>query len=97
MFCRCDHACTVIGEKFYIMGGNGGEKLWYNDLHVFDTGEQANCPKPLFQSEAKCEATNKTANKTHFHMKEFAPSFFLKVRVFRTRNWSIENTQFTFS
>ncbi|CAH3169198.1 unnamed protein product [Porites evermanni] len=34
---RCDHACTVIGEKFYIMGGNGGEKLWYNDLHVFDT------------------------------------------------------------
>ena len=40
MFCRCDHACTVIGEKFYIMGGNGGEKLWYNDLHVFDTGEQ---------------------------------------------------------
>jgi len=35
---RCDHACTVIGEKFYIMGGSGGEKLWYNDLHTFDTG-----------------------------------------------------------
>lgn len=34
---RCDHACAVIGEKFYIMGGSGGEKLWYNDLHVFDT------------------------------------------------------------
>jgi len=34
---RCDHACTVIGEKFYIMGGSGGEKLWYNDLHTFDT------------------------------------------------------------
>ena len=35
---RCDHACTVAGEKFYIMGGTGGKKLWYNDLHVFDTG-----------------------------------------------------------
>ncbi|KAL9951132.1 hypothetical protein ACROYT_G043743 [Oculina patagonica] len=34
---RCDHACTVAGEKFYIMGGSGGEKLWYNDMHVFDT------------------------------------------------------------
>lgn len=34
---RCDHACTVAGEKFYIMGGTGGKKLWYNDLHVFDT------------------------------------------------------------
>lgn len=39
MYCfRCDHACTVAGEKFYIMGGSGGEKLWYNDVHVFDTG-----------------------------------------------------------
>ena len=28
----------MIGEKFYIMGGSGGEKLWYNDLHFFDTG-----------------------------------------------------------
>ncbi|XP_068676602.1 kelch domain-containing protein 3-like [Montipora foliosa] len=34
---RCDHACTVIGEKFYIMGGSGGHKLWFNDLHFFDT------------------------------------------------------------
>ncbi|KAJ7386387.1 hypothetical protein OS493_008511 [Desmophyllum pertusum] len=34
---RCDHACAVAGEKFYIMGGSGGEKLWYNDIHVFDT------------------------------------------------------------
>ena len=45
MFCRCDHACTVIGEKFYIMGGNGGEKLWHNDLHIFDTGEQVKLPQ----------------------------------------------------
>ena len=58
---------------------------------------KSNCPKPLFQSEAKCEAINKPANKTHFHMRDFALSFFLKVRVFRTRNWPIENTQFTFS
>ena len=28
----------MAGEKFYIMGGTGGKKLWYNDLHVFDTG-----------------------------------------------------------
>ena len=37
-YSRCDHACTVIGEKFYIMGGCGGERLWFNDLHCFDTG-----------------------------------------------------------
>ena len=40
--CRCDHACTVIGEKFYIMGGSGGHKLWFNDLHFFDTGIRNN-------------------------------------------------------
>ncbi|XP_048584354.1 rho GTPase-activating protein gacHH isoform X1 [Nematostella vectensis] len=34
---RCDHACTVIGEKFYISGGSGGEKTWFNDLYCFDT------------------------------------------------------------
>ena len=64
---------------------------------------KSNCPKPLFQSEAKCEAIDvkmifsSHANKTHFHMKDFALSLFLKVRVFGTRKWPIKNTQFTFS
>ena len=44
-------------------------------------------PKPLFQSEAKCEAIMKTifyshANKTHFPMKGFALRLVLKVYVF---------------
>ena len=36
---------------------------------------KSNCPKPLFQSEAKCVAVNMKmifsshANKTHFHIK----------------------------
>ncbi|XP_031574468.1 rab9 effector protein with kelch motifs-like [Actinia tenebrosa] len=34
---RCDHACTVIGEKFYIFGGSGGENIWFNDLYCFDS------------------------------------------------------------
>ncbi|KAK2569848.1 Acyl-CoA-binding domain-containing protein 4 [Acropora cervicornis] len=34
---RCDHASAVVGERFYILGGSGGQKLWYNDLHFFDT------------------------------------------------------------
>ena len=38
--CRCDHASTVVGERFYILGGSGGQKLWYNDLHFFDTGKE---------------------------------------------------------
>ena len=50
--------------------------------------------KPLFQSDAKCKAVDMKmiiqyshANKTNFHMKGFALSLVLKVRVFRT--WSI--------
>jgi len=35
---RCDHDCTVIGEKFYICGGSGGEAVWFNDIYCFDTG-----------------------------------------------------------
>ena len=52
------------------------------------------CSKPLFQSDAKCKAVDMKmiiqyshANKTNFHMKGFALSLVLKVRVFRT--WSI--------
>ena len=52
--------------------------------------------KPLFQSETKCAAIDmkmvfySNANKTHFHMKGFALSLVLKVRVFETRKWSID-------
>ena len=43
-------------------------------------------PKPLFQSEARCEAIDvkmisySLANKTHFHKKGFELSLLLKVR-----------------
>ena len=49
------------------------------------------CPKPLFQSEAKCEAIDMKmisyshANKTHFHKKGFTLGLVVKVRVFGTR------------
>ena len=53
-------------------------------------------PKPLFQSEAKCEAIDMKmsfyshANKTHFPQnKGFALSLTLTVRVFGTRKWPI--------
>ena len=47
--------------------------------------------KPLFQSEAECEAIDMEmifyshTNKTHFHKKGFALSLVLKVRIFGTR------------
>ena len=53
------------------------------------------CLKPLFQSEAKCEAIdmkmifNYDANKTHFQNKGFALSLVLKVRFFGTQKWPI--------
>ena len=54
-------------------------------------------PKPLYQIEAECEATDmKTtfhshAHKTHFHMslKGFALRLLFKVRVFGTWKWPI--------
>ena len=51
------------------------------------------CPKPLFQSEAKCEAIDMKMsfilNKTRFHKKGFTLNLVLKVRVFGTRKWPI--------
>ena len=52
------------------------------------------CLKPLFQSEAKCEAIatkmifNYDANKTHFHNTDFALSLVLKVRFLELENGS---------
>ena len=50
------------------------------------------CPKPLFQSEAKCEAItmkmifySRGSNAEHFHKKSFALSLVLKARYFGTQ------------
>ena len=54
-------------------------------------------PGPLFQNEGRCSAFDMEiifhshANKTHFHKKGCAPSLILKVRVFGTRKWPIDN------
>ena len=51
------------------------------------------CLKPLFQSEAKCQAIvmkmifRSHANKTHCHNSGFALSLVLEVRVFSTLKW----------
>ena len=51
-----------------------------------------------FQNEAKCEtfvvemSFNYDANKTHFHNKGFALSLVLKVKLFGTRKWPIEES-----
>ena len=52
---------------------------------------------PQYQNELKCSAFdmervfNSHANKTHFHKKSCALGLILKVRVFGTRKWSIQN------
>ncbi|XP_062509238.1 rab9 effector protein with kelch motifs-like [Corticium candelabrum] len=33
---RGDHCSAAVGRKIYIFGGSGGEKLFFNDLHVLD-------------------------------------------------------------
>ena len=49
------------------------------------------CPKPLFQSEAKCKATDKKmifyshGNKTHFRKKYVELSLILKVSISGTQ------------
>ena len=54
-------------------------------------------PGPLFQNEGRSSAFDMEiifhshANKTHFRKKGCAPSLILKVRVFGTRLWPIEN------
>ena len=59
--------------------------------------------KPLFQSDAKCEAIDMKmsfcshANKTHFHNKGFVLSLILKVGVFGTWKWPISTRKTTIS
>ena len=57
------------------------------------------CPKPQFQSEAKCKAIDmhSRANKTHFHKKGFALSLVLKGKLFGNRRWSIAKMQALFA
>ena len=53
------------------------------------------CLKPLFHSEAKCEAIdlsmffNSHANRFRFQQKGFALSLVLKARVFGTHKWPV--------
>ena len=73
------------------------------NLHFFINGPISIFFKPLFQSEAKCEAIDmKTnfysqANKTHFHNKGFVLSLVLKVAVFGTWKWPISTRKTTIS
>ena len=52
-------------------------------------------PGPLFQNEGRCYAFDMEmifhshSNKTHFHKKGCAPNLILKVRVFGTWKWPI--------
>ena len=71
----------------------GPEGKSFGAIIIYQIGGKGSKPfpsghKPLFQSEAKCEAIDvKTtfyshANKTHFHKKGFALSLILIMRVF---------------
>ena len=57
-------------------------------------------PWPLYQNKVTCSAFDmemifhSCANKTHFHKKGCAVGLFLKVRVFGTRKWPIEQFYF---
>ena len=53
-------------------------------LSFFNNRPFSSCSKPLFQSEAKCEAID-------FHKKSFALSLVLKVRVLGTQKWPIKS------
>lgn len=46
------------------------------------------CPKPLFESEAKCEVLDM---KTFFLKKGFGPRLVFEVRVFGTHKWLINS------
>ena len=57
----------MVGEKFYILGGSGGQKLWYNDLHFFDTGKEKkrdklNLLRITQQKRNKIFASSNTSN-----------------------------------
>ena len=73
------------------------EAWWW--ILLIHKGYYPSCPKPQFQSEAKCKAidTHSRGNKTHFHKKGFALSPVLKGKLFGSRRWSIAKMQALFA
>ena len=85
-------ATIFLGQK---IGGKFLAFLYWKFKHISNKPFPS-CPKPLFQSEAKCETIDMKlwffysyANKTPFHNKGFALSRVLNGGVFETRNWFI--------
>ena len=87
--CKCEEFClqTRLGGEFC------------SPDVIIHKGHYPSCPKPQFQSEAKCKAIDMycRANKTHFHKKGFALSLVLKGKRFRNRRWSIAKLQALFA
>ena len=87
--CKCEEFClqTRLGGEFCS-----------SDV-IIHKGHYPSCPKPQFQSEAKCKAidTHSRANKTHFHKKGFALSPVLKGKRFGNQRWSIAKMQALFA
>ena len=84
-------------EEFCLQTRLGGE-FCSSDV-IIHKGHYPSCPKPQFQSEAKCKAIDmhSRANKTHFHKKGFALSLVLKGKLFGNRRWSIAKMQALFA
>ena len=87
--CKCEEFClqTRLGGEFC------------SPDVIIHKGHYPSCPKPQFQSEAKCKAIDmySPANKTHFHKKGFALSLVLKRKRFGNRRWSIAKLQALFA
>ena len=87
--CKCEEFClqTRLGGEFC------------SPDVIIHKGHYPSCPKPQFQSEAKCKAIDmhSRANKTHFHKKGFALSLVLKGKRFGNRRWSIAKLQALFA
>ena len=65
------------------------------NVNIIYNGPFLSWSKPLFQSEANCEAIDlkmsfySHANETHLHKKDFALSLVPKVRVFGAQKWPL--------
>ena len=74
------------GRNFFFLGGGGGNFFFLRPPPPHISGSWWPLP-PL--SEGLNPPLYFHANKTHFHMKSFALSLVLKVRVFGIRKWPI--------
>ena len=86
--------CSALAQNKYLERHNSGLK----ELMRSKANKPfPSSPGPLFQNEGRCSVFDmeiifhSRANKTHFHKKGCAPSLILKVRVFGTRKWPIDN------